>query len=327
MQAMSTTVSQQRPQQRSRTARLWRDIKAHRTALLMLVPALMLLVLFSYIPMAGVTLAFKKYQVDAGIWGSPWVGLSNFSKFFSSIYAGRIISNTVILNLLGIVVGFVTTVVFALLLNEVAQEKFKRVVQTISYFPYFVSVVVMVGIVRMVVSPDLATGIINQIRASLFGLAPINFLAEPEYFRPIYILMGVWQGTGFGAIIYLAALAGVDPEQYEAAIIDGANRIQLITKITIPALVPTMVILLMLSVSGLLRSGLESILLLYNPATYVTADVIETFVYRRGIAGDAGLRPDYGFATAVGLFQSAVGLVLIVVSNWLARRTTEHSLW
>lgn len=323
------TISNVMPQvrARSRSSRLWRDLKAHVTPLIMLLPAIILLVLFNYVPMGGVVLAFKKYNVTAGIWGSPWVGLDNFNKFFDSIYAGRIISNTIILNLLGIAVGFVVTVTFALLLNEVAQEGFKRVVQTISYFPYFVSVVVMVGIVRMLVSPELMTGIFNQLRVNLFGLEPINFLAEPEYFRPIYILMGVWQGTGFGAIIYLAALAGVDVEQYEAAIIDGANRLQLIWNVTIPALVPTMVILLLLSISGLLRSGLESILLLYNPVTYVTADVIETFVYRRGIAGDGGTRPDYGFSTAVGLFQSAVGLVLIVTTNWLAKRTTEHSLW
>ena len=316
-----------RPRARRRSSRLWRDLKAHVTPLIMLLPALLLLVLFNYIPMGGVVLAFKKYNVAAGIWGSPWVGLDNFNKFFDSIYAGRIISNTIILNLLGIAVGFVVTVTFALLLNEVAHEGFKRVVQTISYFPYFVSVVVMVGIVRMLVSPELMTGLFNQLRVNLFGLEPINFLAEPEYFRPIYILMGVWQGTGFGAIIYLAALAGVDVEQYEAAIIDGANRLQLIWNVTIPALVPTMVILLLLSISGLLRSGLESILLLYNPVTYVTADVIETFVYRRGIAGDGGMRPDYGFSTAVGLFQSAVGLLLIVTTNWLAKRTTDHSLW
>jgi len=323
------TISNIMPQARthSRSSRLWRDLKAHVTPLIMLLPALILLVLFNYIPMGGVVLAFKKYNVTAGIWGSPWVGLDNFNKFFDSIYAGRIISNTIILNLLGIAVGFVVTVTFALLLNEVANEGFKRVVQTISYFPYFVSVVVMVGIVRMLVSPELMTGLFNQLRVNLFGLEPLNFLAEPEYFRPIYILMGVWQGTGFGAIIYLAALAGVDVEQYEAAIIDGANRLQLIWNVTIPALVPTMVILLLLSISGLLRSGLESILLLYNPVTYVTADVIETFVYRRGIAGDSGMRPDYGFSTAVGLFQSAVGLVLIVTTNWLAKRTTEHSLW
>ena len=322
-------ISRVAPQARrgSFTSRLWRDIVAHRSLLAMLLPCVVLLILFSYIPMSGVVLAFKKYDVNAGIWGSPWVGLDNFNKFFNSIYAGRIIQNAVILNFLGIAVGSTVTVLFALMLNEVAQERFKRAVQTISYFPYFVSAVIMVGIVRMLLSPELATGLINQIRINVFNQTAINFLAEPQYFRTIYILMGVWQGTGFGAIIYLAALAGVDVEQYEAAIIDGAGRLQLITNITIPALVPTMVILLMLNISGLLRSGLESILMLYSPVTYVTADVIETFVYRRGIAGDGGLRPDYGFATAVGLFQSIVGLILIVTANWLARRTTEHSLW
>jgi len=323
MSAVSN-LAQQTPKQRA--SRLWRSIKMNRSRLLMLVPAIVLLILFNYIPMAGIVLAFKKFTVDGGIWGSPWVGLDNFRKFFSSIYAGRIISNAVVLNLLGLAVGFPATVLFALLLNEIAHEWFKRLAQTVSYFPYFISAVVMVGIVRMLLSPDLATGLFNQIRVNVFGKEAINFVSDPELFRPIYILMGVWQGTGFGAIIYLAALAGVDIEQYEAAIIDGANRLQLIWHITIPALVPTMIILLILRFSGFLRSGMESILLLYSPSTYVTADVIETFVYRRGIAGEGG-RPDYGFATAVGLFQSVIGLLLITATNWLARRTSEHSLW
>ena len=325
---MGTTPILLQPRRRARPiARLWRNIKLHRTRLLMLVPAIVLLILFHYIPMCGIVLAFKKFDADAGIWGSPWIGLENFRKFFASIYAKRIISNTVILNVLGIAVGFPTTLIFALLLNELPHEWFKRVAQTVSYFPYFISAVVMAGMVRMLLSPDLATGLFNQIRVAVFGKEPLNYLAQPELFRPIYILMGVWQGTGFGAIIYLAALAGVDVEQYEAAIIDGANRFQLIRHVTLPALVPTMVVLLLLRLSSILRSGLESILMLYSPATYVTADVIETFVYRRGIAGEGAARPDYGFATAVGLFQSLIGFALIVVTNWLAKRTTDHSLW
>jgi putative aldouronate transport system permease protein len=255
------------------------------------------------------------------------VGLSNFQKFFSSIYFGRIVRNAVMLFLFSLVVGFPTTVLFALLLNEVAQKWFKRMVQTISYFPYFVSAVVMVGIVRMMLSPDTTVGVVNMIRKSLGYEDAINFLAQPELFRPIYVLMNIWQGTGFGAIIYLAALANVDVQQYEAAIIDGASRLQLVWHITIPALVPTMVILLILSVSGILRTSLERILLLYNPTIYETADVIETFVYRRGILGEGGSRPDYGYATAVGLFQSAVGMILIICTNWLAKTRTEQSLW
>ncbi|MBX3000062.1 MAG: sugar ABC transporter permease [Caldilineaceae bacterium] len=306
---------------------LWKRIVAHQALILMFLPGLIFFIVFNYIPMGGIVLAFKKYNVLAGIWGSEWVGFDNFAKFFGSYYANRIIRNAILLNLMTLLFSFPMPILLAILLNEVRYNWFKRTVQTITYFPYFIAAVVMVGIVKMLLSPDISLGIFNRILVDIFRLEPINFLARPEHFRSIYVLMAIWQGTGFGAIIYLATLASVDLEQYEAAIIDGANRLQLIRYVTIPALLPTVIILLILSISGLMRSGLETILLLYSPATYETADVIETFVYRRGIVGEGGGRPDYSFATAVGLFQSVVGLILIVVANQIAKKLSDNSLW
>jgi putative aldouronate transport system permease protein len=306
---------------------LWRQISGQRALLLMFLPGLLYFIVFHYVPMGGVLLAFKDYSVRQGVWGSPWVGLENFQRFFGSYYAGRIIGNALLLNIFSLLFAFPMPILLALLLNEVRSEAFKRIVQTITYFPHFVSAVVMVGIVKMLLSPDLSTGVVNQVRQALFGLPPLHFVAQPELFRPIYISMQIWQTTGFAAIIYLASLAAIDVEQYDAAIIDGANRLQLMRYISLPALAPTIVMLLLLNISGLLRSGLETILLLYNPATYVTADVIETFVYRRGIAGDGSAPPDFAFAAAVGLFQSLVGLILILGANALAKKLTERSLW
>lgn len=317
---------------KGRMANLWKDIVAYRALLLMLVPAIILLILFNYIPMAGIVLAFKRWDANLGIWNSPWVGLRNFQNFFASRYAVRVIRNAVVLHLLGLAFSFPVPIILALALNEVLQARYKRTVQTISYFPHFIAAVVMVGILRMLASPDPQNGIINQILTKFFDKQPIDFLAKKGWFRPLYIGMGIWKSSGFSAIIYLAALSAVNIEQYEAAIIDGANRRQLIWHINIPAILPTIVILLILNLSGLLRSGLEQILLMYNPGTYETADVIETFVYRRGLMGDLSwgetMRgPDYAFGTAVGLFQSLVGLMLLILANAFARKVSETSLW
>lgn len=312
---------------RARRGRLWRQFVAHRVALLLFLPGLIYFVIFHYVPMLGIILAFKIYHPNEGVLGSPWVGLLNFDRFFGSYYATRIISNALILNLLSIAIAFPMPILLALLLNEVRSQLFKRCVQTITYFPYFISPVVMVGIVKTLLSTDPTTGLVNHVRALLFGVPAVDFVSQPELFRPIFIGMGIWQGTGFGAIIYLASLAAVDLQLYEAAIIDGANRIQLVRHISLPALAPTIVILLLLHISALLKNGVEAILAYYGPAIYETADVIETFVYRRGIAGDGGAPPDYAFATAVGLFQGLVGLLLLILANRLARQISGHGLW
>lgn len=307
--------------------RFWRQVVAHRVSALMLVPGLAYFIVFHYVPMVGIILAFKRYHVDEGIFGSAWVGLENFDRFFGSFYAERIITNAILLNVLSLCIAFPMAILLALTLNEVRSPFFRRTVQSITYFPYFISAVVMVGIVRMLLDVDPTTGVVNQVRVSLFHLAPVDFVSQPELFRPIYIGMVIWQTTGFSAIIYLASLAAVDVQLYEAAIIDGANRLQLIRHISLPALAATIVILLLLSIGSLLKTGIETILAYYSPAIYETADVIETFVYRRGIVGDQSLPPDYSFATAVGLFQSLVGLVLIVIGNTVAHRITDHGLW
>jgi len=304
---------------------LWRDIKVHRSLLLMFVPCVVLLILFRYIPMYGVQIAFRKFTARGGITHSPWVGLKNLREFFNSYYAGRVIVNTILLNVLGLTFGFPATIIFALMLNEVAIPKLKRIIQTISYFPHFVAVVVVAGMAQMLLSTDTTTGVVNSILTRL-GMEPVFFFGKSEWFRPIYIITGIWQSVGWGAILYLAALAGVDLNVYEAAIIDGANRFQLIRHVTIPALVPTMVIVLILNLSGMLSSNVEKILALYNPLTYETGDVIGSFVYRRGIIGESGL-PDYSYATAVGLFQSLIGLVLIITANQVARKVGDTSLW
>jgi putative aldouronate transport system permease protein len=277
--------------------------------------------------MVGVVLAFKIYHANEGILGSPWVGTLHFDRFFGSYYATRIIGNALILNLLSILFAFPVPIVLALLLNEVRSHLFKRSVQTITYFPYFISAVVMVGIVKTLLSTDPTIGVVNHLRQVLFGLPPTDLVNEAALFRPIYVGMIIWQTSGFSAIIYLATLAAVDVQLYEAAIIDGANRLRLVRHISLPALAPTIVILLLLHIASLLKNGVEAILAYYGPAIYETADVIETFVYRRGIAGDGGAPPDYGFATAVGLFQAAVGLVLIILANRVARQITGHALW
>jgi putative aldouronate transport system permease protein len=308
-------------------ARFWRQVFVNRVPLLMLTPGLAYFIVFHYVPMVGIVLAFKRYHVNEGIFGSAWVGLQNFDRFFGSFYAQRIITNAILLNVLTLCLAFPMAILLALALNEVRSPLFKRAVQSVTYFPYFISAVVMVGIVRMLLDVDPTTGVVNQLRVALLHQQPIDFVSQPDLFRPIYIGMVIWQTTGFGAIIYLASLAAVDVQLYEAAIIDGANRLQLIRHISLPALAATIVILLLLSIGSLLKTGIETILAFYSPAIYSTADVIETFVYRRGIIGDASLPPDYSFATAVGLFQSLVGLVLIVIANTVAHRVTDHGLW
>jgi putative aldouronate transport system permease protein len=290
----------------------------------MFLPGLLYFIIFCYIPMGGIVIAFKDYSPWVGILKSPWIGLKHFQDFFSSPYAWRLIRNTLLLNIYGLIFGFPIPIIFALFLNELASERYKKMIQTLTYFPFFLSMPIVAGLVIQLLSPS--SGIINTILVKWFGREPIYFLTKPEYFRSIYISANIWRGMGYSAIIYLAALTGIDPTLYEAAIIDGANRWQRVRFITLPGLTPTITILLILSMGSILSVGIDLILLLYNPMTYETADVIGTFVYRRGIAGIGGA-PDLGLGTAVGLFQSIVGLVTIMLVNSIARRISETSLW
>jgi len=284
---------------------------------MMLLPAVYFIV-FSYIPMYGVTLAFKRFDIGKGILGSPWVGFTYFEEFFRNSYSYKLIYNTVMLRIWHLAFGFPAPIVLALLLNEIRHERFKRLVQTSSYLPHFVSLVVACA---MVVSFLSSGGIVNQIVKALGG-EPRPWLQMPQYFRPIWLISGIWQDAGWTSVIYLAALTAISPELYEAALVDGANRWQRLRHITIPGIMPTVTIMFLLRVGQLLTIDFQKVLLLYTPATYETADILGTYIYRRGILG-----ADFSFATAVGLFQALVGLVFIVGSNWAAKRLGQAGLW
>jgi putative aldouronate transport system permease protein len=268
--------------------------------------------------MYGVIIAFKDYTPGLGIMGSPWVGIRWFKDFFNSIYFFRLLRNTILISLYGIIWGFPIPIIFALLLNEVRDGIFKRSIQTVSYLPHFISLVVVVGMIIELTSVD---GIINQIIRRL-GYAPIDFMNEPRWFRTIFIGSGIWQNFGWNSIIYLAALSSIDPQLYEAAKIDGAGRWQQMRYITLPSIMPTAIILLILNLGSLLSVGFEKIILMYNPRTYEVADVISTYVYRRGILGG-----EYSFGAAVGLFNSVANLILLIIVNKIAKQITEIGLW
>jgi len=274
--------------------------------------------IFCYWPMYGVLIAFKDYKVAKGILGSPWVGLKHFINFLTDPYFWKLVRNTLLLNLLSLLFGFPAPILLALLLNEIPRPRYKAFVQTVSYLPHFISTVVVCGMIVNILSTD---GVVNTVLA-LLGTKRIPFMNRPEWFRFIYVVSGIWQGVGWGSIIYLAALTGVSVEIYEAAIIDGANRFQRILNVNLPCILPTITIMFILNVGSILGVAFEKVLLLYNPMTYETSDVIQTFIYRRGL-----LDVDFSFATAVGVFQSAIGLIFLATTNALSRRISEVSLW
>ena len=287
----------------------------------MLLPGLLNLALFKYLPMWGIVISFQQFHPAMGIAGSKWVGFKHFIDFFADPYFFRIIRNTLLLGVYVIIFSFPAPIVFALLLNEVRNMKFKRISQTISYMPYFLSVVVVIGLVRdMTTTTD---GIINHLIASLGG-EKIHFFMEPAWFRPLYIMSGIWQGAGFGSIIYLAAIAGINPELYESAVIDGANRFSQGWHITLPSILPTIMILFILRVGAILASDFQKILLMYSPFTYETADVISTYIYRVGIES---VGSNFSYAAAVGLFSAIISLIFLVVTNRIAKTVSEYSLW
>ena len=276
-------------------------------------------VIFHYVPMAGIVLAFQDYKMGRGVFGSDWVGFRWFIEFFESFYFWRLMRNTLLLSFLTIVFGFPVPIIFALMLNEMRVLPLKRMVQTVSYLPHFISLVIIVGMMVTFLSPN--NGIVNIVIKSLGG-EPINFLGLQSWFRPLYIGSGIWQQFGFFSIIYLAAIAGISQELYDAAEVDGASRIQRIRFVTIPGMASIIVILLILNVGHAMSVHWLKILLMYTPATYEVADVIDTYVYRRGI-----IDSKYGFASAVGLFKNVINLGFLIVCNRLARRFTGTSLW
>lgn len=285
----------------------------------MLLPCLAYYIIFHYIPMYGVVIAFKNYSLRLGIFGSPWVGMKHFQSFFSYPFLWRLIRNTFLLSLYSLVWGFPMPIIFALLLNEVRNVRYKKVVQTISYLPHFISTVSVVGMLMMILSPQ--SGIVNNM-LKILGRDTIYFFAETKWFRTIFVGSGIWQNIGWDAIIYIAALSAIDQELFEAAVIDGANRFQQIFHITIPSIRPTIAILLIMRMGGLMSGGGEKALLMQQPITYEVSDVISTYVYRRGL-----VEADFSFGAAVGLFNSVVNIFFIITANSIARRLGETSLW
>lgn len=297
---------------------LARDFKLHKWKYVLIIPVLVYLALFCYKPMWGLVIAFKNYRPARGIMGSPWVGFTWFETFFKDPYFFRLLRNTFRLSFYSILFGFPAPIILALLLNEVTNTKFKRTVQTITYMPYFISLVVACSIIKIYCQAD---GLFSQI-GQFFGAAPKNLLIDPEMFTPIYVLSGIWQQIGWNSIIYLAALAGIDQEQYEAARIDGANRFQQVLHITIPGILPTIMILFIMRMGSILNVGYEKVLLLYTDAVYETADVFSTYTYRMGLQNQK-----YSLSTAVGLFNTMVNIVFLLLTNWLSNKTTESGLF
>ena len=287
---------------------------------LMLVLPLLYFLVFKYAPMVGNVLAFRRYRPGMGAWGTEWVGLQYFRRFFGDPAFWRAFRNTLVLSLLNLVINFPIPILFAILVNEVRHLAFKKVVQTVSYMPRFISTVVVIAILGELLSPS--SGIINLLRERLFGLDAIYYMNDSKYFRLIYVLVDTWQYTGWTAIIYLAAITGIPADLYEAATIDGANKGQQIFYITIPSIMPTIMVMLILNVGRLLSLGFEKVLLMYTPDNSMVSDIIDTLVYRTGLANQ-----NYSYATAIGLFSGLIGIVLVAGSNSLSKRLTGDGIY
>ena len=302
--------------------RLKKDMKRYRGAYLLVVPVVVFYLLFCYKPMYGVIIAFKDFSPAAGIWGSDWTGsfgFQHFIDFFGSFYFKRVLRNTLVISLTSILFGFPAPIIFALLLNEIKSEKFKRITQTISYMPHFISTVVICGMLTMFVSEK---GFITQLLTFLGGEGGVSLLSKEEYFVPIYVISGIWQVVGWGAIIYLAALAGIDQQLYEAAQIDGANRWKQMIHVTLPGISGQIIIMFLLRIGRVMNVGHEKIILLYNAGIYETADVISTFVYRKGL-----LEYQWSYSAAIGIFNSIINFIIIIVFNKISKKYSEVSLW
>lgn len=318
--AHTAELSADKPATRSpnRAARLARDFALNKYLYIMMIPVVVYYLVFHYAPMYGALIAFKDYSPMKGIMGSDWVGFRHFADFFNSYYFWRILKNTITISLYSLIFEFPTPIILALLINEVRHKTFKRVAQTITYMPYFISLVVICGIITDFTNAD---GIINRIFVWM-GYDGQAMLQRPELFRSIYILSEIWQRIGWESIIYIAALMGIDQEQYEAARMDGASRFKQMMHITLPGIMPTITIMMILRMGNLLNVGFEKIILLYNPITYDTADVISSFVYRKGL-----LEFGWSYSSAVGLFNSVINLILLVTANYVSRRLNDSSLW
>ena len=307
-----------RKQEEAFAVRLKKDFIRYRYIYLMLLPVVIYYAVFCYGPMSKIVIAFQNFKPALGISGSKWVGMKYFIDFFTGPYAWRLIRNTLLLNILQIILAFPVPIILALLINEIQCRPYKKLVQTVSYMPHFISLVVMCSLLLTFSRSD---GIFNDFLA-LFGVERSNLMANAKLFRPMYVLSGIWQEAGWGSIIYLATLSTIDPGLYEAATIDGASRSQRMLYVSFPGLVPIIIVQLIMRVGNILTMGFEKVFLLYNPLTYDTADIISTYIYRQGLE-----LTNYSYGTAVGLFNSAVNLLILVLANRLSRKATGESLW
>ncbi len=314
---MSETIGKTKERE-SFSIRVKKDWKRNRSLYLMVLPVILFYILFHYKPMYGAIIAFQDYNPRQGVTGSEWVGFDQFIRFFTSPYFGRLVKNTLLLSVYGIIFGFPAPIILALLLNELRAKRFKKTVQTITYLPHFISLVVVTGIIKDFTQ---STGLINDIIV-MFGGERSSLIQNPALYRTIYIVSDIWQGIGWGSIIYLSALSGVDQQLYEAASIDGAGRWKQLIHVTLPGIAPTIVIMLIMRMGQLLGTGYEKTILLYNEATYETADVIASYIYRVGI-----LERNWSYSTAIGLFNSVINLALLIATNKISRRVSETSLW
>lgn len=295
-----------------------KDFRRNRTLYLLVLPVLIFFLIFHYKPMYGAIIAFKDYSPGLGIAKSPWVGLANFTRFFHGPYFWRLIRNTLLLSLYSLLFGFPAPIILALLLNEVRNKRFKSVTQTITYLPHFISMIVVTG---MITNFCMTSGLFNDI-VVLFGGERSPLLQNPNLYRTIYVASGIWQEVGWGSIIYLSALSGVDAQLYEAAAIDGAGKWKQLLHVTLPGIAPTIITMLILKMGSLMSLGYEKTILLYNASTYETADIISSYIYRVGL-----LDQDWSYSTAIGLFNSVINCILLIITNRLSKKLSDTSLW
>lgn len=321
MNAQYVSASSEKRKQVNPFIKSFYGYKRHFPLVVMAIPMIVYFVIFKYIPMAGLTLAFKEFNLTEGIWGSPWVGFVYFEKAFASKTFMRSFYNSIIISAYKILFGFPMPIILALMLNEVRSLNYKKLLQTISYLPHFLSWVVVAGILTQILSPN--NGSINYVLVNWFGFEkPLFFLGDNAYFRGTLIVTDIWKDVGWGSVLYIATLSSISPELYEAAVCDGATRWQRMVHITLPALIPTITIMLILRVGGVMDAGFDQIFNLYNSAVYETGDIIDTFVYRYGL-GDM----EYSFSTAVGLFKNVIGFILVIGTNFITTKLNGNGIW
>ncbi|MBU5673792.1 ABC transporter permease [Paenibacillus brevis] len=319
MQAEAAKTTASRGIYRTPKHILWKRMVVRYQLYLMLLVPIVWYILFKYVPMYGITIAFKNFSATKGILGSPWVGWEHFERFFSSVYFGELLWNTLSLSLLQLLIGFPVPILLALLVNEIRAKWLQKLLQNASYIPHFLSIIVLVGMLHIFLDPD--TGKVNQIMTAL-GMESINFMHKADWFQTIFVTSGIWQHMGWGSIIYLAALSGIDPTLYEAAKIDGATRLQRVMHVSIPGIMSTVIILFILQIGQLMDVGFEKALLMQNPLNASRSDILPTFVYKNGIQGG-----QFSYTAAAGLFNAVIDFTLLVTVNWFARKKTGSSLW